>query len=101
MSEQRNMPESASGSDVYPIMSEPELRWAKFRRSLMRAKPAMLGGVFLILLFVVSLSAPLIATQRGSPYGHGGMLFALPGQSMPVFRLGLMYSVLDPRVRLH
>ena len=66
MSEQRNMPESVSESDVYPIMSQSEFRWAKFRRSLMRAKPAMLGGIFLILLVVVSLSAPLIALQNPS-----------------------------------
>ena len=63
MSEERNMPESALNTDDYPMMSESELRWEKFRRSMMRAKPAMLGGVFLILLVVVSLSAPLIAPQ--------------------------------------
>ena len=64
MPEETVMPESAFDVDEYPMMSESELRWAKFRRSMMRAKPAMLGGVFLILLVVVSLSAPLIAPQN-------------------------------------
>ena len=36
----------------------------KFRRSLMRSKPAMLGGAFLVLLVLVSLAAPLIAPQN-------------------------------------
>lgn len=57
------MSESAFDADEYPLMSASELRWEKFRRSMMRSKPAMLGGFFLILLVVVSLSAPLVAPQ--------------------------------------
>ena len=64
MPEETEMPEAAFDVEEYPMMSASELRWAKFRRSMMRAKPAMLGGVFLILLVVVSLSAPLIAPQN-------------------------------------
>ncbi len=55
--------------------------------------PATLELAFVALLLSVVLALPLgivSATKRGSSYDHGGMIFALFGQSMPVFWLGLM-----------
>ncbi len=63
MSPETRAPESVAGADEAPLMTASRLRWEKFRRSMMRAKPAMLGGVFLALLVVVSLAAPLVAPQ--------------------------------------
>ncbi|MFC1492196.1 ABC transporter permease [Nitrospinota bacterium] len=55
--------------------------------------PATLELASLALVISVVLALPLgivSATMRGSVYDHGGMIFALFGQSMPVFWLGLM-----------
>jgi len=55
--------------------------------------PATLELALVALVLSVVLAFPVgvvSAARRGSPYDHGGMLFALFGQSMPVFWLGLM-----------
>lgn len=55
--------------------------------------PATLELALVALVLSVVLALPLgivSASKRGSPYDHGGMIFALFGQSMPVFWLGLM-----------
>lgn len=55
--------------------------------------PATLELAFVALILSVILALPLgilSASRRGSAYDHGGMIFALFGQSMPVFWLGLM-----------
>ncbi len=60
---------------------------------IMERLPATLELAFVALVLSIVLAFPvgiLSATQRGSPYDHGGMLLALLGQSMPVFWLGLM-----------
>ena len=59
---------------------------------IMERLPATLELALVALVLSIILAFPLgvvSATQRGSPYDHGGMLFALLGQSMPVFWLGL------------
>ncbi len=58
------MPESGFDGYEYPATSASGRRWEAFRRSMMRSKPAMLGGAFLVLLAVVSASAPLIVPQN-------------------------------------
>ncbi len=60
---------------------------------IMERVPATLELAFLALLISVIVALPIgivSATMRGSPYDHGGMIFALFGQAMPVFWLGLM-----------
>ncbi len=55
--------------------------------------PATLELALVALVLSVVLALPLgilSASKRGSAYDHGGMVFALFGQSMPVFWLGLM-----------
>ncbi len=55
--------------------------------------PATLELALVALVLSVVLALPLgilSASKRGSAYDHGGMIFALFGQSMPVFWLGLM-----------
>lgn len=55
--------------------------------------PATLELALVALVLSVVLALPLgilSASKRGSVYDHGGMIFALFGQSMPVFWLGLM-----------
>jgi len=58
------MPETALEADECSMIPASEPGREKFRRSLMRSKPAMLGGAFLALLVLVSLAAPLIAPQN-------------------------------------
>lgn len=58
------MPEPALEADESPMLPAPAPGREKFRRSLMRSKPATLGGAFLILLVLVSLAAPLIAPRN-------------------------------------
>ena len=60
---------------------------------IMERVPATLELALVALVLSVVLALPLgilSASKRGSPYDHGGMIFALFGQSMPVFWLGLM-----------
>lgn len=60
---------------------------------IMERLPATLELAFTALVLSIVLAFPVgvvSATRRGSPYDHGGMLFALLGQSVPVFWLGLM-----------
>ncbi len=55
--------------------------------------PATLELAFVALALSILLAFPVgivSATMRGSVYDQGGMIFALFGQSMPVFWLGLM-----------
>ncbi|MEK6712372.1 MAG: ABC transporter permease [Nitrospinota bacterium] len=55
--------------------------------------PATLELALVALLLSVVLALPvgvLSAVRRGSVYDQGGMVFALVGQAMPVFWLGLM-----------
>ena len=60
---------------------------------IMERLPATLELALVALVFSIILAFPvgvISASQRGSSYDHGGMFFALLGQSMPVFWLGLM-----------
>lgn len=78
MPEETEMPETAFDADEYPMMPESKFGRKKSRRSMMSAKPAMFGGAFLILLVITALifvSLNLI--------------------------VDMMYSVLDPKVKLH
>lgn len=55
--------------------------------------PATLELTFVALVLSIVIALPvgvLSATKRGSAYDQGGMVFALFGQAMPVFWLGLM-----------
>jgi peptide/nickel transport system permease protein len=55
--------------------------------------PATIELTLFAMLLAISLSIPiglLAATKRGTPYDGGIMLFAIFGQSMPAFWLGLM-----------
>ncbi|HJP15328.1 MAG: ABC transporter permease [Nitrospinota bacterium] len=60
---------------------------------IMERVPATLelAAVALVISIVLALPLGIIsASMRGSPYDYGGMIFALFGQAMPVFWLGLM-----------
>lgn len=60
---------------------------------IMERLPATLELALLALLISVVVALPIgimSATKRGSAYDYGGMIFALFGQAMPVFWLGLM-----------
>ena len=60
---------------------------------IMERVPATLELALLALLISIVVALPIgimSATMRGSPYDYGGMIFALFGQAMPVFWLGLM-----------
>ncbi len=60
---------------------------------IMERVPATLELALLALLISIVVALPIgimSATMRGSAYDYGGMIFALFGQAMPVFWLGLM-----------
>lgn len=60
---------------------------------IMERVPATLELALLALLISVVVALPIgimSATMRGTAYDYGGMVFALFGQAMPVFWLGLM-----------
>ena len=60
---------------------------------IMERLPATLELALLALFISVAVALPIgimSATMRGTAYDYGGMVFALFGQAMPVFWLGLM-----------
>ena len=78
-----------------------------FGRSIVAQKPALehviqrlpatlilTGGAFLIALLIGLPVGIVSAVKRGNLWDHGSMFFALLGQSMPVFWLGLMMIVI-------